>query len=114
MTKIKLRLTAKDTNCRKFAIVFMGIKLAVAFGRDSGAKVGYEAIMINGKIGSGGSAKNWYCYASENSIFEIEIDEEIFTKNKNRIIKWDMEIIENFTMSKERNEKLQNASENLE
>lgn len=112
--KIKLRITAKEDNCRKYAVMFMGIKVAVAFDRDSGAKVGYEARMISGKIGSGGSSKNWYCYVNQDSVFEIEIEEEIYQKNKNKIKKWEMQEIKDFSMTKEHADKLVFASDNLE
>jgi hypothetical protein len=111
---IKIRITAKEDNCKKYCVVFMGEKVAVAFSRDSGAKVAYSARMIGGEIGSGGSRANWYCIVRAGSIFELEIDEEIFHKNKNRIKKWDMEVIEDFSMSKERAEKILKAEQNLE
>lgn len=114
MSTIKVRITAKEDNCRKFAVVFMNEKVAVAFGRDSGARVAYGARMIDGKISSGGSAKNWYCKVSAGSIFEISVDQEAFEKNKNRIKKWDIEVIPEFSVSKERADMLLAAAENLE
>lgn len=111
---MKLRITAKEDNCRRYAVMFMGIKVAVAFDRDSGAKVGYGARMISGKIGSGGSRANWFCYVDEGSIFEIEVEDEIYHKNKNRIKKWDIEEIEDFSMTKEHADKLKFASDNVE
>lgn len=65
----------------------MNVKVGVAFGLDSGAKVGYDARMISGDIGSGGSRANWYCYVSEGSVFELEVDRDFYLKNKNRIKK---------------------------
>lgn len=112
--KIKVRITALSENQRRFAVVFMGVKVAVAFDRDSGAKIAYGARMISGNIGSGGSRKNWYCYVSEGSIFEIEVDKEAFEKNKNRIKKWSMEVIEDFSITEERSRMLADASDNLE
>ena len=111
---IKVRITAKEDNCRKFAVVFMGVKVAVAFGRDSGAKIAYGARMITGDIGSGGSRANWHCFVEEGSVFEIAVDREAFEKNRNRIKKWEMEVIEDFSMSEERSRMLQKASENIE
>ena len=111
---MKLRITALEDNCRRFAVIFMGVKVAVAFDRDSGAKIGYGVRMIDGKIGSGGSRANWYCEVKEGSIFELEIDDEIFNKNKNRIKKWGMEVIPDFSMTEERSKSLQYAKENLE
>ena len=98
MNTLKVRITAKEEVQRRYAIKFMQKKVAVAFNRDSGARVGYDThAMLDGKIGSGGSAKNWYCYAKEGSVFELEVDKLFFEKNKNRIKKWDIEIIDNFT-----------------
>lgn len=114
MTTTKIRITAKEDNCRKFAIVFMNAKVAVAFGRDSGAKVAYGARMISGEIDSGGSRANWYCIVKAGSVFEIEVDKEAFEKNRNRIKKWDIEVIENFSISEERSRMLHDASVNLE
>lgn len=109
-----VRITAKEDNHRKFAVMFMGVKVAVAFGRDSGAKVGYDARMISGDIDSGGSRANWYCIVKEGSVFELEVDSEFFRKNKNRIKKWDIETINEFSLSKERTEALLNMNENIE
>lgn len=114
MNTQKVRITALSQNCRRFAVVFMGKKIAVAFGRDSGARVGYDATMISGDIGSGGSRVNWYCIVEEGSIFELEVDAEFYQKNKNRITKWKIEEIDEFTISKERSEALIKMNENLE
>jgi hypothetical protein len=114
MKNQKVRITAKEDTQRRYAVVFMGVKLAVAFGRDSGAKVGYDARMISGKIGSGGSAKNWYCIAYEGSVFELEVDAEFFRKNQNRIKKWDIEEIDEYSMSKERTDDLKAMDDNIE
>lgn len=111
---IKVRITALETNDRRYAVVFMGKKVAVAFGRDSGAKVGYEAIMIKGRIASGGSRANWYCRVCEGSVFELEVDEELFHKNKNRIKKWKMEIIDKFSITKDRANQIEYVENNLE
>lgn len=112
--KIKVRITAREDNHRRFAVIFMNEKVAVAFDRDSGAKIGYGTRMISGKIDSGGSRKNWYCIVKEGSIFELEVDREAFEKNKNRIKKWDIEVIDDFTMSEERSRLLQDTADNLE
>ena len=106
MDTIKLRITANQDVKRKFAVVFMGVKLAVAFGRDSGAKVGYSAILISGDIGSGGSMKNWYCYVKEGSVFELEVDSEFYSKNKNRIKNWSIIELADYSMTKQRSDDL--------
>lgn len=91
--KLKVRITTKEDNKRRFAVVFMNEKIAVAFDRDSGAKTGYDVKMIDGEIDSGGSRVNWYCIVKKGSIFELEVDKEVFYKNKNRIKKWQIELI---------------------
>jgi hypothetical protein len=111
---MKIRITAKEDCTRRFAVMFMGEKVAVAFDRDSGAKVAYGARMISGEIGSGGSRKNWHCWIEEGSVFELEVDAEAYRKNRNRIKKWDMEEIEEFSMSEDRSKILRNAVDNLE
>jgi len=110
----KVRITAVEDNCRRFAVVFMGVKVAVAFSRDSGAKVGYNAQMIEGEIDSGGSRKNWHCFVKEGSIFELEVDAEFYRKNKNRIKKWKIEEIDEFSISKSRSDSLRQMDDNLE
>jgi len=110
----KLRITAKEFTKRRFAVVFMGTKIAVAFDRDSGAKIGYSVRMLSGNIGSGGSRKNWYCYVAEGSVFELEVDREFYQKNKNRIKKWEIEEITEFSVSKERSDQLKQMDDNLE
>lgn len=114
MENIKLRITALEDNCRKFAVIFMNKKVAVAFGRDSGAKVGYDARLISGEIDSGGSRVNWHCIVKEGSIFELEVDKEFYEKNKNRIKKWKMEIIDQFSVTKARADEAFAVSQNLE
>lgn len=114
MSTVKVRITAKEDNARKFAVVFMNVKVAVAFDRDSGAKVGYDARMIDGVITSGGSRANWYCLVKAGSVFELEVDAEFYNKNKNRIKKWDIEEIEEFSVSKERADALKAMKDNLE
>ena len=110
----KLRITAIGDNCRRFAVVFMGVKIAVAFGRDSGARVGFNARMISGDISSGGSMKNWFCQVSEGSVFELEVDADFYRKNKNRIKKWTIEEIDEYTMTKERADELKKMDDEIE
>ena len=110
----KVRITALEDNNRRFAVVFMGVKVAVAFGRDSGAKVGYDARMISGHIDSGGSRANWYCHVAEGSIFELEVDAEFYHKNKNRIKKWKIEEIDDFAMKKDRADSLKKMDDEIE
>lgn len=114
METIKVRITAKTDRKARYSVQFMGVKVAVAFGRDSGAKVGYDAIMIEGNIDSGGSRANWYCFVAAGSIFELEVDKEFYIKNKNWIREWDIEEIDDFSISKKRSEDLKRMEDNLE
>lgn len=111
---MKVRITAKENIQRRFAVMFMGKKVAVAFDRDSGSKVGYGARMISGEINSGGSRKNWYCEVSKGSVFELEVDSEFYNKNKNRIKKWKIEEIEDFSITEERSKALLEMEAGLE
>jgi len=112
--KIKLRIIAKTTIQRRFAVVRLGEKVAVAFGRDSGAVVARgSARMIEGEIGSGGSRANWYCFVREGSVFEIEADEEFYRKNKNRVENWELVEISAFSVSKERSNALLQMENNI-
>lgn len=113
-TTQKVRITALHTIQRRFAVVFMGVKVAVAFSRDSGAKVGYDAIMLEGRITSGGSRVNWFCQVDSGSVFELEVDREFFIKNHNRIQNWNIVTIEEFTTTKARNSALIAMEKNLE
>jgi hypothetical protein len=97
MTILKIRITALEETRRRYAVKFMGKKVAVAFDRDSGAKVAYGADMISGEIDSGGSRKNWFCTIAEGSVFELEVDELTYIRNRNRVKKWAMEVIEYFS-----------------
>lgn len=111
----KLRITAKTRREQRYGVVFMGKKVAVAFNRDSGARVGRDGVrMLSGDIGSGGSRVNWYCWVAAGSVFELEIDAEIYRKNRNRIKEWEMEELAEFTMSKERADEMRHAETNLE
>jgi hypothetical protein len=114
METLKVRITAKEKVERRFAIIFMNVKIAVAFDRDSGARVGHSARLICGNIGSGGSRVNWYCYAAAGTIFELEVDKEFFETNKNRIKKWDIEVIPDFTVTKARADAAIAVQQNLE
>ena len=114
MDKVIVRITAKENNQRRYAVIFMGEKVAVAFGRDSGAKVEYRARMISGNIDSGGSAKNWFCEVEKGSVFELEVDAEAYHKNKNRIKKWDIEELDNFSITKKRADMLLDVAQNVE
>lgn len=57
---VSVRLTFErgySTLCRP--VTLMGKTVAVAYGRDTGAKVGTDVVFLEGEPDSGGSAKNW-------------------------------------------------------
>lgn len=54
------------------SVVVAGFALAIARGRDSGAKVGDGVQLKSGKVFSSGSMKNWTSNIEENSIFIIK------------------------------------------
>ena len=48
-----------------------GKTVARAWGRDSGARVGEGVALLEGRIGSGGSRKNWKTVVEEGSTFKL-------------------------------------------
>ncbi len=66
-------LLIKDFSSRgeKEDVSLFGTRVAVAWGRDSGAKLGDNIIWVAGSYTSGGSMKNWYTNV-ENATFEIQ------------------------------------------
>lgn len=68
------------------AVVFCGKTLAQAWGRDSGATVGDDVILVEGDINSGGSRVNWYTRVSEGSKFIVKkIPKSRFEKEKDEL-----------------------------
>lgn len=59
----------KSVRCGPISI--NGRTLARAMGRDSGAKLGDGVVIVEGKIGSGGSAKNWETYVGKGTKMRI-------------------------------------------
>ncbi|HBC3374056.1 TPA: hypothetical protein KDY48_004316 [Vibrio parahaemolyticus] len=62
-------------------VAFLGYTLARATGRDSGAVLGDQAMLINGDIRSGGSAKNWTTIIEAGSILRLDVPEELLKEN---------------------------------
>ena len=63
-------------------VMFMGYTIARAFGRDSGAKLGDQVMMLEGSITSGGSAKNWTTVITKGSRFRLEVSQNLLDKYK--------------------------------
>ena len=57
------------------AVKCWGIDLARASGRDSGAKIGIGVKLLEGKIDSGGSMKNWNTRVDTGATFEVMLPE---------------------------------------
>jgi hypothetical protein len=55
----------------KGSIELGGRVIARAWGRDSGAKLGEDVVLIEGRARSSGSVKNWYTTLNPGSIVEI-------------------------------------------
>ena len=48
-----------DASCMTGPVILFGRIIAKAFGRDSGAKLGDDIVLLSGTIDSSGSVKNW-------------------------------------------------------
>ena len=62
------------------SVEFLGYPIARACGRDSGAKLGEGIALLEGKIDSGGSAKNWTSVVAEGSKFRLKISKNLLGK----------------------------------
>lgn len=79
-------------------IYFAGYKIAEAYGRDSGAKLGKCVSQISGEIGSAGSAKNWLTVIEKGSIFRLQMLRSMLSKAQ-KTDKWEVvEITDNFKL----------------
>jgi len=71
--KVRLRVQydrSIDTGGRGDVVV-AGRQVARAFGRDSGAKIGEDIVVIKGGFGSGGSIKNWAIHVKTDTVFDL-------------------------------------------
>ena len=76
--KVSVQLTFKEPfYAYNGAATIYGKTVATAFGRDSGAKVGSDAIFISGAPESGGSAKYWRTTIPEGSVVVLRDVPEI-------------------------------------
>lgn len=62
-------------------VTFLGYTIARAFGRDGGAKLGDSVALIEGSIGSGGSAKNWITTIAKDSVVRLVVSENLLKEN---------------------------------
>lgn len=90
---VNVELTAKDELFFwNRAIDFLGYKLAIATGRDSGAKVCTDIIMTAGKVSSAGSVKNWGTECTEGTKFIIKISRKLLENYDEE--RWEIKIID--------------------
>lgn len=67
-----IEITFKDDYfASKSPIILFGISVARAFGRDSGAKLGYSVKVVSGKFDSAGSMKNWGTSCDEGTVIVL-------------------------------------------
>lgn len=70
--KISVRVTFLEEHDElREAYTLFGKTIASAFGRDSGARTGEEAIFVQGAPRSGGSVKNWRTVIPKDCIVEL-------------------------------------------
>lgn len=67
-------------------IRLFGKTIASAYGRDSGAKLGKDAVLIKGNACSGGSVKNWRTIiVAESVILLNNVPRQMYEKKKGSI-----------------------------
>lgn len=92
-------ITVKITSLRTIekkcdSVYFRGYPIVRATGRDSGAKVVNGTNLLDGKITSTGSVKNWYTTVEKDSTFKIEIPKSVIESEFDDEDDWKIEIIE--------------------
>lgn len=76
--QVTVILTAtEDCYMDRDGLNFCGYGIAVALGRDSGAKLKEGIVQLSGTISSGGSMKNWVTRATEGSTFKMRISKAL-------------------------------------
>jgi len=81
MVTVDIEATEEISGSRS-SVMFMGYTIARAFGRDSGAKLGDQVMMLDGSITSGGSTKNWASIVTKGSRFRLEVSQNLLEKYK--------------------------------
>lgn len=70
--RVTVRLTARrEISVRCAPIMYKGILIAEARGRDSGAKIGPDCALLSGVVTSGGSRDNWRTEVRPGAVIEI-------------------------------------------
>ena len=70
---VTVRATSGDSRLQysQTGAYVLGRCVAFATGRDSGARLGKDVVLISGRIGSGGSVKDWCTVIHPNTVVEI-------------------------------------------
>jgi len=89
---VTVRVTALKTIQERGSISCLGVTIAKASGRDSGAFIPNSVCKISGKTSSGGSVKNWLTIISEGSVFEYNVPRFIFEKFRDRYSNFNIEL----------------------
>ena len=78
--KIKVTVNEEIWESRKPVVLF-GKVISMAYGRDSGAKVGEDVSYINGRANSGGSSQHWKSIVESGSILILSnVNKNLFEK----------------------------------
>lgn len=71
VVSVRATLRDPDDNAFRAPITIFGRVVARAFGRDSGVKIGYGVVILEGGFASGGSVKNWYTVVKGNTVIIV-------------------------------------------
>lgn len=102
-----------DESVGKGPIIAHGRKIASAWGRDSGAKLGDGVILLSGSFHSGGSMKNWETRVREGTVVLVrdfprkEAEARTVKESSCRVYSIYEEIDNNITKLKEEKERLE-------
>ena len=77
---VEIGTTDETVTSLRGPVSFCGYTIARAYGRDSGAVLGDDVALIDGRIDSGGSMKNWTSRVRENSRFRLRIPQGVLDK----------------------------------
>lgn len=87
------KITATEDHDVKWGPVQAGgLTLASAMGRDSGAKVSEGVYLLEGRIYSSGSVKNWFTSVEDGSIFQVDMTDEQAARAAEE--GWEVELVE--------------------
>lgn len=70
--KVAIKVTFnEEASSWRDSVYLFGIVVARATGRDSGARIGHNATLISGDIGSGGSRSNWETIIKKDTVIKL-------------------------------------------